>query len=220
MEYRAILFDLDGTLVDSLPGIEGAVDQALAQMQLGPRTVSLRSMIGPPIRQIFQRIVPNASEDQLAGLQAAFRCCYDGGAWQRTLPHANAVFTVKTLCEAGIALYVATNKPALPTRIILDELRLAPYFTDVVSRDSRQPPFSSKAEMLRSIVAEHHLNPETCLYIGDTLEDYESGIAAGISVALVRHGYGSFETANLSPSCLLLANLADLLQFAERLEIS
>ena len=220
MAYSAILFDLDGTLIDSLPGIEYAVDYALAQMRLAPRTRSLRSLIGPPIREIFKQIVPNPSEDQLAGLQAAFRSCYDGDGWRRTVLHANASSTVKTLYQADIALYIATNKPALPTRVILDELGLASYFTGVVSRDSRQPPFSSKAEMLRSIVAEHRLNPETCLYVGDTLEDYESGIAAGISVALVPHGYGSFETRGLPPSCLPLADLADLLQFAERVEIS
>ncbi len=220
MEYSAILFDLDGTLIDSLPGIEYAVDYALAELRLPVRNGSLRSLIGPPIRKIFGQIVDHPSEEQLTDLEQAFRVSYDGGAWRRTLLHANAVSTVRTLHGAGLPLFVVTNKPALPTLAILQELGLADYFEALVSRDSRQPPFSSKAEMLRNVIAEHRLHPETCLYVGDTLEDYEAGTAAGLSVALVPHGYGAFDSRGLPASSLPLANLADLLQFAERLEIS
>ena len=131
-----------------------------------------------------------------------------------------AVQTVKSLHEAGVRLFVVTNKPARPTEAILRDLGLVACFEALVSRDSRQPPFSSKAEMLRSVIAERRLELETCLYVGDTPEDHEAGMAAGVSVALVPHGYGAFGSRGLPEPSLPLANLPDLLQFAERVEIA
>ena len=221
MDYSAILFDLDGTLIDSLPGIENAVDQAVAALPGSKRARSLRPLIGPPIRGIFQQaVVPTPTPEQLDELERAFRSAYDGGAWRLTLLHSHALETLRTLQGAGIRLFVVTNKPKLPTARILAELGLVGYFEALVSRDSRHPPFSSKAEMLCATVSDRRLTPASCLYVGDTPEDLEAGTAAGLAVALVPHGYGAFDSHSLPSSCLPLQTLADLVEIVQKLEIS
>jgi phosphoglycolate phosphatase len=218
MEPKAILFDLDGTLIDSLPGIEFAVDRSLLEAGLPSRQESLRSRIGPPIRVIFAQLAPGADEHTLAKLERSFRACYDGGAWRKTLVHQNAITTLHALCEAGMPLFVVTNKPALPTRRILEELGMAQYFSHLLSRDSRVPAYASKREMIRDLCSQFALAPEDCLYVGDTLEDYHAGQEAGMPVALVPHGYGSLDKEHYPESCQALTDLAELAKLVESME--
>jgi phosphoglycolate phosphatase len=212
MESRVILFDLDGTLIDSLPGIEYAVDCALSEFGLPPRISSLRPMIGPPIREIFARLLgPVASNETLSGLEAVFRRVYDGSGWKKTVVHATAVHTLSALRGAGARLYLVTNKPKLATELILEEFGLAAYFSRVLSRNSRMPPFESKAAMLTHLISVENLSPKDCLYVGDTSEDYHAGTEAGIPVALVLLGYGDVNTDVPQESCKTLTDLTALL---------
>jgi phosphoglycolate phosphatase len=81
MGLQAALFDLDGTLVDSLPGIAFSVDAAIAESGLPVRRTDLRPLIGPPIREIFRQLLPQADALHLSSLEAAFRTSYDTGGW-------------------------------------------------------------------------------------------------------------------------------------------
>ena len=212
MESRAILFDLDGTLIDSLPGIEYALDCTLSEFGLPPRICSLRPMIGPPIRKIFARLLgPAASNEMLSALEVAFRRVYDGSGWRKTVVHANAIHTLSVLRGAGVGLYLVTNKPKLATELILEEFGLKAYFSRVLSRDSQMPPFESKAAMLTHLISAENLSPKNCLYVGDTSEDYHAGIEAGIPVALVLLGYGDVNTDVPQESCKTLTDLSALL---------
>ena len=69
---QAILFDLDGTLVDSLPGITWAARAALAEVQPGSELPDLRPLLGPPIREIFLRVLPDALPAMLTALEREF----------------------------------------------------------------------------------------------------------------------------------------------------
>ncbi len=218
MDTRAVLFDLDGTLVDSLPGIQYSVDCALAECNMPRRVREVRSLIGPPIRGILSQLLPEADEDQLTKLERTFRLSYDGGGWRKTVLQAEAVETLTRLKAAGLPLFLITNKPIGPTRQMIEEFGLADLFNDVLCRDSRTPSFRSKAEMLQQITATHKLEPAACLYVGDTLEDYRAAGEAGIPVAIVAHGYG--EPGDLYPSAITLDRLTELLTLVEVMEMS
>lgn len=207
----AIVFDLDGTLIDSLPGIEFSVDYALAEAKFAPRQLDLAPLIGPPIRKIFARLVSGADEQQLSTLESAFRTCYDSAGWRKTMLHANAAATLKELERAGVQLFIATNKPALPTRLILEALGILDLFREVLCRNSRTPAFLSKAEMLQNLIDRHKLELSQSLYLGDTYDDYLAGAEIGIPVMLVQHGYRNTGTALMGRPGAVLNSLLELL---------
>jgi phosphoglycolate phosphatase len=218
MQVRAVLFDLDGTLVDSFPGIEFSVDCSLAECHAPQRHRDLRPLIGPPIRSILQELAPDADKQQLSALEQAFRTSYDSEGWRKTVLHDGALETLTRLRMAGLGLFLATNKPLAPTQKILDGLGIAGLFTDVLCRDCKTPPFQSKQEMLQDIVATHRLSPAACIYVGDSFEDFRAASEAGVPVALVAHGYGAlqFGRTGYTP----LTNLRDVLNMIGILEVA
>jgi len=218
MHTRNLLFDLDGTLIDSLPGIEFSVDCALAECSLPPRRRPLRPLIGPPIRTIFSQLLGGPPEHHLSALEQAFRSSYDSAGWLKTVPAESAIDTLRTFHTAGMRLFLVTNKPATPTRRIVDHLGIAELFSDILCRNSITPPFSSKAGMLRHLLQVHQLDPKQCLYVGDTSEDYRAATEVGLPVAIVAHGYG--EPNILHPQSIHLDNLGELLTIIETMEMS
>lgn len=207
----AIIFDLDGTLIDSLPGIESSVDHSLAEAEFSPRQRDLAPLIGPPIRQIFARLLPDANEQQLSKLEGSFRTCYDSAGWRKTMLYENAAATLRELEQAGVQLFVATNKPALPTRLILEALGILDLFREVLCRDSSTPVFVSKADMLRVLIDRHKLDPLQSLYLGDTYDDYLAGAEVGLPVALIQHGNRNLGEAFVRHPVTVLNSLLQLL---------
>ncbi len=185
---RAALFDLDGTLVDSLAGIEFAVDHAFSVLGLPVRKRELRPLIGPPIGKIFQQLLPESNEEQLRALETAFRSCYDSSGWRKTVLHENATRVLEVLSRARVQLFLVTNKPAFSTHRILEMLNIGQFFQVVLCRDSRTPGFQSKTEMLEHLAGTYNFRREECLYIGDTYEDYMAGMESRIQTAVVIRG--------------------------------
>ena len=217
---KAILFDFDGTLVDSLPGIEFSVDYAIAELKMPARSLELRPLIGPPIGKIFARVIPEATETELSALVGHFRNSYDSIGWRKTKLHDCAGETLRALKRCGLDLFVVTNKPQTPTKRILENFDLLDLFTAVVCRDSRVPPFDSKAEMILEVVHARQLDPVRCLYVGDTAEDLHAAAEAAVSPALVCHGYGELNVEALGTSCRFLKKLTDLTNLIPAMELS
>jgi len=180
------IFDLDGTLVDSLPGIKESVRCAIG----GP-VPPLRPLIGPPIREILRRLQPGIAEVELEGITSRFRQAYDSGGWRNTVLQPGAIEVLAGIRARGRRAFLVTNKPALATSRILEALQIRQYFASVLTRDSRTPPFGSKAEMLRCLVESRSLAPARCLMVGDTAEDYAAAGEAGIEAMIVANGYGA-----------------------------
>lgn len=188
---RHALFDLDGTLVDSLPGIAWSVQEALRANGLAPLSQDLRPLIGPPIRDILAAVSGAADPALLDRLEAGFRSSYDSEGWRRTVCQEAVPDMLWRLLTAGVALWVVTNKPAVVTGRILRELKIGAFFKEIACRDSRTPPFGSKVEILRDLLARRGLDRARCLLIGDTAEDWKAAEVAGIACAIVPHGYGA-----------------------------
>ncbi len=218
MQTRNVLFDLDGTLVDSLPGIEFSVDSSLAKCGLPARVRELRPLVGPPIRVIFSQLLADADEQRLFRLEQAFRSSYDSAGWEKTILAEHADKTLRALHNAGLQLFVVTNKPKAATRQILQRFGLRELFADVVCRDTRIPAFGSKAEMLEHVLQTYHLAVGECLYVGDTFEDYRAAIEVAMPAAIVAYGYG--EPNASYPECLNLNRLSELMRIAAAMEMS
>jgi phosphoglycolate phosphatase len=206
-----ILFDLDGTLVDSLPGIEFSVREAFSSCKLPLPKASLREMIGPPIRTILSRAGNVVEESSLDTLERAFRTSYDFEGWRKTVcfPGANRILEI--MHERGHRLFVISNKPRLVSLQILERERILEYFEAIITRDSRSPDYRGKEEMVEALLAERFITGEKCLMVGDTSEDANAAASAGIKFIWMTHGYGTAVQGSSIPVVNTLDSFSEFL---------
>jgi phosphoglycolate phosphatase len=206
---KFVLFDLDGTLLDSLPGIAFSVNYACRAAGLPEPQIDLRSLLGPPIRAIFSKAVPTDDAALLERLETLFRTSYDTDGWQKTSCFDGAREALEAMKAAGHRLFVISNKPRHISLRILEREALMPLFERIYTRDSRTPPYSSKSEMLRCFLDEYGALSSDCLMVGDTMDDITASNANHIAVALMGHGYG--EVPSSVPLRFRLQSFSDLL---------
>ena len=204
---RHVIFDLDGTLIDSVPGIAWSVDVALRSCGLPPAQRDLGPFIGPPVRDILAAVSGVTERGLLDALERNFRYSYDSEGWRRTACYAGVREMLHELFSSVGDLWVLTNKPALVTGRILGELELDGFFREVACRDSRLPCFASKAEVLIDLLQRNRIGRAECLMVGDTVEDWRVAEEAGVSCAIVAHGYGA---QSLPSGCCPIAGWHEL----------
>jgi len=190
MTLAGVLFDLDGTLVDSLPGIQFSGAAACGAVLPGRELPDLRPFIGPPIREVFRRIFIDLSSSTLDELVSHFRKSYDGEGCLKGTVYPGVRETLSGLRDLGIGCFVITNKPFEATTKLLHHTRLAEHFQAVYSPNRKNPPFRSKGEMTASLVREFQLNPACTILVGDSLEDRTAAQECGIRFAAAAYGYG------------------------------
>src|SRR3954471_18542076 len=121
MAFENFIFDLDGTLVDSVDGIEASVGHALRSCVPDRRSPDLREQIGPPIAKMFARMFPDLESATIEALIAAFRQHYDDQGCRLSRLYPGVTETLAALADRGSAMFVVTNKPLHATRVILQE---------------------------------------------------------------------------------------------------
>jgi phosphoglycolate phosphatase len=193
MKIEDVIFDLDGTLVDSLPGIEYASKSAINSVFAESMEVELRPFIGSPIREIFRKIFPEIEEKKLDVLVKEFRSIYDSIGWQKTVLFDGVIDTLTQLKNAKINCYIVTSKPKSPTWNILNQLNILDYFKGIISPDLVAPSFASKAEEIFHLIDKFDLKKSNMLMVGDTQKDAEAANICGIKFVAVSYGYGHFE---------------------------
>ena len=207
----AVIFDLDGTLVDSLPGIAFAAEVAWAAVQPGPPCPALRPLIGPPIREMFRQALPAAEVATLDALERAFRAAYDADGWCRTTVYPGVIETLIALTTVGVRCFGVTNKPSLPTQRILDHCGLRPYFGAFLSPDARVPRFASKAAAVAALLAEFALDRGRTVLMGDTPDDGRAAAACGLRFVSFAGGYGGAQPAAEFAADWICADFRELL---------
>lgn len=195
MNYAHIFFDLDGTLVDSLPGIAYSVDCAFTATGCARAALDLRTLLGPPIRSILKQLAVGAGESDLDALVRAFRASYDSEGWQRAAHFEGALEALAELRRAGKQMFIVTNKPLDATTRILRRLGTHAFFQEVVTPDSRSPAYVSKSAILRDLVERYLIRSSDSLLVGDTLEDVRAAAEVGMRAAVMTHGYGGPEAS-------------------------
>ena len=191
--YSYILFDLDGTLTDSGPGIMNGFSYVIRKMggDVGDRG-SLRRFIGPPLKDSFGRILgysPTETEEAIR----LYREYYDkmGGAFENSV-YPGIEGLLRELKDDGKHLFVATSKSARAANTVLEHFNLKSFFDLIVAADDQER--QTKADVIRFILERSGVSEKSgAVMVGDRENDILAAKEAGIDSIGVLYGYGSYE---------------------------
>lgn len=216
MSFKNIIFDLDGTLIDSAPGIEFAAEKAIADVISYGSNINIRKFIGPPIREVFKNALYLNDEEILDKLTKVFRRAYDESGWQKTNIYPGVQETLSCLKQLNVSNFIVTNKPKLPTGKILKHLALQHFFLEVVTPDSQISSFKSKIKSLAYLCGKYHLQINESVYIGDSDEDRHVSESSGMQFLHAAYGYGKILSREGSFTGSVLNKITDLLEIVRK----
>ena len=185
-----IVFDLDGTLIDSKRDLAESANEMLATYGAPPLAeVEVAGMVGDGAKQLVQRALDagGVPTDVSVALDR-FLSIYAGRLFRHTRPYPGLPDAVAAAAERA-SLAVLTNKPEGPSRTLLDGFGLSRYFRWVIGGDSgfpRKPDRSGLDHLMRQAA----VTPGACLMVGDSMMDVETARSAGAAVCVAEYGFG------------------------------
>ena len=204
---RAIVFDLDGTLIDGYDAIHAALAHALERLGVPvPGRARVREMVGHGLESLLEQAVGSAHAAEGVRLFRAFypRVAVSGS---RLLPGVKDA--LEALSAEGFALAVASNKPPLFSRMILEAKGVAERFAAIVGPDAAHPPKPNPA-MLEPLFAAMASSPAETVCVGDMEVDVEFARAGGCRAVVVPTGSRSEAYLRRAGADALIASLAEL----------
>lgn len=191
--YDAVLFDLDGTLVDSGLGVTRCVAYALETLgHPVPGAAVLRSFVGPSLVDSFTRTC-GLSEAEARDAEYAYRERYRGTGMYEAEVYPGIPDMLERLTAAGLRLFVATAKPIAQAMPVLEHFGLARWF-EACDGPDETPGRYSKTVGIGRLLAGHALNPARTVMVGDHENDILAAKASGVGSIGVLYGYGSAES--------------------------
>ena len=187
---RAIVFDLDGTLIDSYPGIRASLNYAIRFHESRLCLRGLRKKIGPPISKMVNSLWPKLDQKNYEKILQRFRRHYDREGCLRSRMYPGARKMLVGMKKTGKKAFLLTNKPATATNRILHQLKIESFFVEVVCPDSVSPPLGHKKEGALLLRQKHRLLSGETLLVGDSQDDMVAAGAAGFQFGIALYGYG------------------------------
>jgi phosphoglycolate phosphatase len=187
---RAILFDFDGTLIDSAPSILAGLGRALAREGVQPVVPLSASLIGPPLPRTLATLAGSAEPALIERLAAAYREDYDSTGFRQTAVYAGVEDMLQWLGGAGIILHIVTNKRIRPTRLILDHLGWQRHFHGVYALDALQPAAADKTALVREVLQRESLPAGSTWMVGDSADDQRAAQGNALRFLAAGWGYG------------------------------
>ena len=207
--YDLIIFDLDGTLTNSEPGITSSVKYALEKMgQPVPDISILRKFIGPPQWESFVKYC-GLTEEQTVQAVKNYREIYNVTGAFENRPYPGITDLLDELRDAGATLAVATTKPAKITARVLDHFDLTKYFSHVSGPDDSERN-GDKSILITSCLNACHVEPGRTVMIGDTVYDTKGARGAGTGFIGVLYGFGTKEEMQAEGGTVFARDLAEL----------
>lgn len=206
MTYEAVVFDLDGTITDSAPGILESVRYALEKMQLPiPPDAILHRFLGPSLAESFMRFC-GLTREQAIEATLFYRERYHAIGWMENQVYPGIRPLLLTLKRAGVRLSIATGKPQDASEKILDHFKLRHLFNSIVG------PQPMEYQVLKSVLIRKSLQGfrGRAVMIGDRDLDILGAHEAGIDSIGVTYGYGSREELENAQSTAIINSADDL----------
>lgn len=208
--FQHILFDLDGTLIDSAPAILASYHDAFASARVEPAITIDASIVGPPLRETLELLSGSDDPVLLDELAAHFKASYDTRGYKATAAYPGVNDLLSALVAQRRRLAIATNKRLHPTRLILQHLGWSAFFDAVYALDMCTPRLPDKATMIGRLLMDHAIPRGSAVYVGDRLEDGESATLNSLPFYAATWGYGSIEPREMEDGWQAFATPAAL----------
>ena len=209
MLFSRIFFDMDGTLVDSKPGIINSVVSALRDFGIQAAPEKLTKVVGPPLRYSFMTFF-GFTEENVDQVIKVYRSYYSAtGVFENSL-YPGVVAMLEELDRAGKEIILATSKEEDYARQILNNYHMTQLFSFVGGADLASGRLS-KAEVLRHICTAHKVTDmEPCVMVGDREHDVHGAHELGMQCAAVLYGYGSEQELRQAGAEYVLPSVSEL----------
>jgi N-acetyl-D-muramate 6-phosphate phosphatase len=189
VSLRAVLFDLDGTLLDTAPDMIGALNRLREEHSLAPLPFdAVRSAVSHGAARIVKTGFPGADAEHLAALQQRFLEIYRGALCRETRLFAGMDDVLDALASWRVKIGIVTNKPAWLTDPLLEELGIRGRFACVVSGDTLAERKPHPLPLLHA-AALAEVRADECIYVGDAQRDVQAAHAAEMPALVANYGY-------------------------------
>ncbi len=215
MRFDAVIFDLDGTLLDTLEDIADAMNQALADGGFPTHPLeSYRTFVGDGVRMLATRTLPQASrdDDTITRFTAKMRDAYASNWNNKTLPYPGVEELLDELVDRGVKLAILSNKPDDFTKMCVEKLLPDWEFAVVMGHHdgiALKPDPGGALEVARQL----GVVPEKILYIGDSGMDMKTAVLAGMTAVGVLWGFRSREELEENGAAVVVGHPRKILRF-------
>ena len=210
MKYKAVLFDMDGTLLDTLADMAAAVNHILSVHGYPLRTVEeVRAFVGNGARKLMERaLLPDVTGDAFEALLEEYRQWYEAHACVKTAPYPGVPAVLAALHRAGVRCAVVSNKPDGATR------ELAARFFPGLPAFGQQDGIPAKPapDMVYHALAELGVEASAAAYVGDSEVDVALARNAGLPLIAVSWGFRGREALEEAGAALVVDDAATLLE--------
>lgn len=190
MKLKQIIFDLDGTLIDSADSILLAFKGAFAQADITPVQSLTKSIIGPPLKETLKYLSDSNDPNTINLLADLFMEQYDTVGYKETVVFDQIDEMLTRLNQMPVDLYIATNKRIKPTMLILDHLGWLSYFKGIYALDEPTVLANDKTMLIANILAKHQMLARDSYYIGDTIGDKQAAEGNALHFSYANWGFG------------------------------
>lgn len=213
MTYTAVLFDLDGTILDSAPGVFHCFEHTLRMLHReAPSRDAMRPFLGPPLAQTLEESL-GLSGDELDRALAIYRSEYAAGGAITASLYPGVIDVVRAVRAAGIPVGLATSKAAAGVRMVLEHFGLDDDF-DVLGTASDDESRTAKADVVRfalDALDDAGADVSRVVLVGDRIHDVEGASVHQLETVLVEWGYGTVD--EWSHATAVVSTPADLRRF-------
>jgi phosphoglycolate phosphatase len=189
-EPRAVIFDLDGTLIDSLPDLTATLNRSLARHGLAPLSEDqVRPMVGDGSKKLLERGYAVYGKTPTEEDFDIYSADYEAHVTDQTKPFDSVGAMLETLHRSGLKLGICSNKPHQSAERILDALHLKTYFPVLIGADQtayRKPDPRHLAEVLKAM----GVAPRNAIMVGDHRNDLATAQGLDVPAIFVSWGYG------------------------------
>jgi len=213
---KLIMFDLDGTLIDSVPDLAAAVDKTLVQLGRAPAGIeSVRDWIGNGVRVLVRRALANnidhsaVDEESTEAALAIFMEAYSDSHSQ-TVVYPGVRETLKWLQKQGVEMALVTNKPERFIAPLLDDMKLGRFFRWIVGGDTL-PQQKPDPAALFFVMKMAGVPGSQSLFVGDSRNDVQAAKAAGVACVALSYGYNHGRPIAEESPALVINDLRQLI---------